>query len=104
MGLGSDSVHRQGAAALGREMAQRELCGWSEQCQRWAPVEAGWVDGGPLLPVPGSESSSQASGVLRLFLGAVEDPFPVGRPLPWKRVRSGPGTAWGMCLCLATAR
>lgn len=97
MGLGSDSVHRQGAAVIGREMAQRGLCSWSEQCQRWASTEAGWVDGGLLLPVSRSESSSQASGVLRLFLGAVEDPFPVGHPLPWKR---GQGQAQpGACAC-----
>lgn len=34
-------------------------------------MQAGWVDGGLLLPFSGSESSSQASGVLRLFLSVV---------------------------------
>ena len=76
-------------------------------------MEAGWVDGG-LLPFSGSESSSQASGVLRLFLKcgfipeadlpAVEDPFPCRSPSSLKeRVRSGPGTPWGVCFCLKTA-
>lgn len=77
-------------------------------------MQAGWVDGGLLLPFSGSESSSQASGVLRLFLSVVlfqkqtcllwKTLFPVGHPLPSKReFRSGPGTPWGVCLCLTTA-